>query len=132
MPLFTKSILSERASSDGLRISVMSRHTLSDGVTPDFRITSTSFDLHCQKLAPGLRLIGDYYKRGLSWEGFESRYLRQIREVEPARLVRRLAEVALHNDVTILCIEETAEKCHRRLLAEECVRLEPMLCIIHR
>jgi len=44
MPLHTKSIRSARKESDGLRISIMSRHTLKDGKTPDLEITNASFD----------------------------------------------------------------------------------------
>lgn len=132
MSLFTKSILKEREPFDGLRISVMSRHTLNDGITPDERITYDSFDEHYVALAPRSRLIGDYYKRGLSWDEFESRYLAQIRESDAIPIVRRLAERALNENVTLLCIEETAERCHRRLLAEECKRVEPELLIEHR
>ena len=42
LDLYTKSILKPRSSRDGRRISVMSRHTLEDGVTQDKRITEKS------------------------------------------------------------------------------------------
>ena len=43
MSLFTKCILKEKENNDGLRISVMSRHTQNDGVKLDKRITSSFF-----------------------------------------------------------------------------------------
>ena len=51
--LFTESILSERHPDSGTRISVMSRHTLNDGVTPDPRIIPASYDEHISQMAPG-------------------------------------------------------------------------------
>lgn len=132
MSLFTKCILKEREGSDGVRISVMSRHTLEDGVTPDLRITPDKFDEHLPELAPAPKLIGDYYKRGLTWEEFEVKYLSQIRSPRSSDVLKSLIERALREDITLLCIELTPERCHRRLLAEECSRLNQNLVIDHR
>jgi len=63
--IFTESILNEKHSDSGIRISVMSRHTLNDGVTPNPEITSDKYDEHIPKLAPHPKLIGAYYKREL-------------------------------------------------------------------
>ncbi len=128
--LFTKSILSDSLAEDGFRISVMSRHTLKDGVTPDLRIKH--FDVHLPILGPSPKLIGDYYKRNLSWIDFEIRYLEEIRNPRVLDFVIRLTKKAIKQDVTILCIEESADQCHRRLLAEECQRIMPNLIKEHR
>ena len=42
--LYTKSIIKQKSLEDGCRISVMSRHTLNDGITIDSRILPDSFD----------------------------------------------------------------------------------------
>jgi len=131
MALFTKCILHDRQPEDGIRISVMSRHKLSDGKTNDERITQDKFDEHIQEFGPPPKLIGDYYKRGLSWEQFEQRYLKHIRSSAISSKVRTLAGRSLSEDITILCIEDNPQYCHRRLLAEECVRLFPNLIIEH-
>ncbi len=128
--LFTKCILSQPSPEDGKRISVMSRHTLNDGATRDERIRH--FDLHIPSLAPSSHLLGDYYRRGLSWEAFEIRYLAEIRTGSKPQYVKSLAYKSLREDITIMCIEPTAEKCHRRLLAEECQRYQPELAVEHR
>lgn len=128
--LFTRCILSDFSGKDGLRISVMSRHTLPDGITPDHRIQN--FDIHIPILGPSARLIGDYYKRELEWGQFEMRYLEEIREGSKLSIVKSLAQTALFFPVTLLCIEETAVQCHRRLLAEECVRYKKGLKLEHR
>ncbi len=41
--------------------------------------------------------------------------------------VLNLALRAINEDITLLCKEDTPEKCHRRLLAEECKILIPKL-----
>jgi len=61
--LYTKCILSEREISDGIRISVMSRHTLNDGKTPDTRITKDKYDEWIKFLAPKSKLVRDYHKK---------------------------------------------------------------------
>lgn len=129
MALFTKCILKNPESSDGTRISVMSRHTLSDGITPDLRIQN--FDIHIPILGPSPRLIGDYYKRGISWQEFEKRYITEIRQEPKCSLVNLLCHLATKDNITLLCIEETHNYCHRRLLAELCKQFIPELLIEH-
>lgn len=130
MALFTKCILSDPMPCDGLRVSVMSRHTLADGKTPDPRIVN--YDIHAPILGPSPVLIGDYYKRRLPWDEFERRYLEEMRASRTKGLVRMLARTAVKSDITLLCIENSPAKCHRRLLAEECGRYVSALIIAHR
>ncbi len=132
MSLFTKSIFKEKDSDDGIRISVMSRHTLNDGVTPDLRITSDRFEEHIVILAPPSKLVGDYYKGNLNWQEYETRYLEYLRIPDISKKVKQLAQRASKQDITLLCAEDTAEKCHRRILAEECQRYNSTLDVIHR
>ncbi len=129
--LFTKCILNEPSAEDGLRVSVMSRHTLNDGVTPDARIKSCHF--HIPKFGPSPKLIGAYYRNEIDWNIFEKRYFNQIRsKPEVISNLRFFIEYATGYAVTFLCIEEKPDFCHRRLLAEECQRLEPKLIVEHR
>lgn len=129
MALFTKSILAAKSPNDGLRISVMSRHTLNDGVTPHPQIDESSYDKWLKELAPDNKLIGAYYKKGLSWGEFTNNYIAFLRESPQSYEVRKLAKQALEQDITVMCVEESPEYCHRRLLAEECQRVEPKLKI---
>lgn len=130
MILFTKSILLDPVASDGLRISVMSRHTQNDGKTPDPRIRP--YDIHIPVLGPSPKLIGAYYRNELSWEEFKCRYLTEIRTPEKASLVNMLANLAMVRTVTLLCVEDEPIHCHRKLLAEECQKVQPGLIIEHR
>lgn len=130
MALFTKSILAPKEPEDGLRVSVMSRHTLEDGVTPDPRITRESYDEWLFEFAPPFDLVGSYYRKELSWGEYEEAYLAFLRSKEKESQVRSLALWALSRDITVMCIEDIPEHCHRRLLAEECKRLESRLEIV--
>ena len=131
MALFTKCILSEKEVGDGIRISVMSKHTLNDGVTADARISNNSYDYHCRELAPSLGLIGDYYKRGLSWEEFEFRFHEEIKDSSIQIVLKEIATRSLSENITLMCIEKEFQFCHRRILVEECKRLEPRITIEH-
>lgn len=122
--LKTKCILVPKEVGDGLRISVMSRHTENDGITPHPGITPLTFDDWQKELAPPKKLVGSYYKGAVSWQEFEVQYLRFLRDYPQFQLVRELARRAMVRDITLLCIEETPEMCHRRLLAEECKKYE--------
>ena len=78
----TKCIKAPASFEDGIRISVMSRHTLADGVTPDPEIRPEMFDQWWPELAPPPRLIGSYYKRGLSWAEFGEEFRKHLLLVE--------------------------------------------------
>jgi uncharacterized protein YeaO (DUF488 family) len=128
--LHTGCIYLPRRPEDGIRISVMSRHTLNDGVTPDPNILSNSYDEHLVELAPPPVLIGSLYKRGLCWPQFEEQYREFIHTKK--RMVMDLADRALAANLTILCKEETPAYCHRRILAEEAKRIVPELAVLIR
>lgn len=123
--LRTRSILVPKELDDGVRISIMSRHTLNDGMTPHPEITDSSYDHWLKIFAPPEELVGDYYKRNLPWNLFKTRYLEYLRNPFLASEVRNLALESLYLDITLLCIETHPDYCHRRLLAEECERYEP-------
>lgn len=96
----------------------MSRHTLNDGVTPDSSIDPEMFDEWWPTLAPPPRLIGDYRKRGLPWGGFEERFLDYLDTPVARATLEVLVEIALAEDVTVLCTEPEPQQCHRRLIIE--------------
>lgn len=130
--LFTKCILAPKSKGDGLRISVMSRHTFSDGKTPDSRITADTFDEHRPEFAPRPELVGAFLRREISWDIYEERFREQLRNPSTRGRLNEIAKMALRGNVTFLCIESTAEFCHRRILAEECQRLVPEVMIEHQ
>lgn len=107
----------------GLRMSVMSRHTLNDGVTPDSRLDGR-WDLHRPQLGPPLKLIGAYYRdSNPSWDEFAERYYDHLTGSDKRNAMAEILLLLNSMHVTLLCIEEFPDKCHRRLLAEilECM-----------
>jgi len=130
MSLRTKSILAQIEKEDGYRISVMNRHTLEDGITPDKRINEKMYDKHEKLLAPSSKLLGDYYKRDISWNEYEERFKKEINNPESIKMLKDISLKALKENITLLCIEEKPDFCHRRLLAEECKKYQPDLEVI--
>lgn len=127
--LKTRPIKSDVEPEDGLRVSVMSRHTLADGTTPDHEITPDLFDEWWPELAPPATLIGAYYKRNLPWEEFAEAYNTFLRRARTAQQLERLIDLGQSGNVTVLCIEDEPSRCHRRLIAEHCQLIEPTLAI---
>lgn len=125
--LRTKCMYADAEPEDGLRVSVMSRHTENDGVTPDPAITSDKYDHHWRLYAPVPKLIGVYLRGEIGWKQFCTAYEAYLRMGEMPKYVSTLAYWARDRNITLLCKEATPEYCHRRLLAEECKRLVPIL-----
>ncbi|MEK7072790.1 MAG: DUF488 domain-containing protein [Patescibacteria group bacterium] len=130
MSLKTASIKSAKNIRNCFRISVMSRHTLSDGKTSDPEITDDLFDDHIPQLGPPPKLVGGYYRGEVLWPEFARRYLEYLSSDQASGLVDELIELSKKTDVVLLCIEDTPEFCHRRLLAQECQRRDPTLEVI--
>ncbi len=130
--LRTKCIFKEKELEDGLRISIMSRHTLNDGKTPDPRLLEPGvFDRHRVELAPHPKIVGMWYKKRISWEDFTLAYFMKLHEPVESRSVDELVVLARKQDVTVMCVEDTPEHCHRGLLAQRCGMIDPGLEIRH-
>ena len=71
------------------------------------------------ELAPTKELLKSYRSKEITWEEFEKSYKNQIKDTK--------AILGLNKDdfedACLLCSENTAEKCHRRLLAEELAKI---------
>lgn len=126
--LKTRSIKTPAEADDGLRISVMSRHTLPDGVTPDLEITQQHYDWWLPGLfGPPPSLVGAYYREEITWNEFEKQYNQHLQRQPLQQSIELLGAYALESNVTLLCIEEKPLKCHRRLLAQACLVQMPEL-----
>jgi uncharacterized protein (DUF488 family) len=71
------------------------------------------------ELAPTKELLKSYRSKVITWEEFETLYKKQI---EDSKALLGLNKSDF-DGACLLCSEETAEKCHRRLLAEELAKL---------
>ena len=69
---------------------------------------------HMPELAPTQEILGAYRAGGMTWGEYERQFLSLMsdRDVEKMPIKEKIA------DAVLLCSEETAEHCHRRLLAE--------------
>ncbi len=71
--------------------------------------------LHLPGLSPAKEMLDAYHKKTLAWEAYESRFLELLAE----RGAERLVDPGLFAVPTVLlCSEPSAERCHRRLVAE--------------
>ena len=118
MALFTKSIQKKPNKKDGIRICIMRR--------PDF--DTAQFDLWMPVLSPSHQLLTDIHKKIIDKPEYNRRFHNEV-IIGQAKFIKLLTEIALKQDVTILCWEETSEKCHRKLVAEECKKINPKLLI---
>lgn len=129
--LYTGCILEQPFLIKGFRISVMSRHTMNDGKTPDVRISNGLYDAHLPQIGPSPKLIGAYHRGEFLWEEFTGRYLMEIRNTDRAGIIQVVSHLATLTNVILMCIECSPVFCHRRLLASECLFYEPELQIEH-
>lgn len=128
--LRTKCILLPPTRSDGLRISVMSRHTLNDGSTPDSRLSPVwSYDFHLKDISPPDPLVGKYYRGEISFSCYIEEYLTHLQKPKNMAILNAIAHFALKKRVTFLCIEYVPTLCHRTTLLWECLKYEPDLRI---
>lgn len=70
--------------------------------------------IHVPELAPTKEILDEYKKERGSWADYEAKFLhlmalRRVEEEVPKEVI---------NGGCLLCSEETAERCHRRLVAE--------------
>lgn len=69
---------------------------------------------HMPALAPTAGILEDYKKKRITWADLEQQFKALLKE----RKVKTIVETEnLHNSC-LLCSEPSAEKCHRRLVAE--------------
>lgn len=129
-------IFDPRQPEDGVRISVMSRHTELDGTTPDPRIIDgISYDEHWKVLAPPASLVGQWHRGELGPlnkstfdQQFAPAYLEYLEKDEAEQAVKALGQRALREDITVLCYEPSPSSdevllCHRAILIAQCANV---------
>ncbi len=116
--LKTKSLQLKKNKNDGIRICVMRRIK-----------SSYDFDLWFSKVAPSERLLRQYIiKKEISWKEFKPKFLRSLKRSR--KYIKFLINLAEDQDVTLLCWEKSPKQCHRRLVAEECKKINYKLKVI--
>ena len=129
MSLMSASIKSAEQLRNCLRISVMSRHTLNDGLTPNPQITNSLFDIHLPEFGPPPKLIGKYYRQEIAWVEFAELYQEYVKSDMLKVLLDDIIVLSKEMDVVLLCIEDVPDFCHRRLLVERCLQLDSSIIV---
>jgi uncharacterized protein (DUF488 family) len=84
---------------------------------------------HMPIFAPTQEIL-DSYKKDKDWDKYQNRYLHLLKKKNILKVKERLIDK--NNTICLLCSEDSAEKCHRRLLAEYLRNnIESKLEIIH-
>ncbi len=109
--LKTKSVYYDKVEEeDGIRILVM-RHWCRPLSKEKAAIAEWK-----RELAPSKELLADWNNNRIDWATYEKRYLKEMEKQTES--IKKLAERAKTETITLLCKEPSDEHCHRRLLAE--------------
>ncbi len=103
---------------DGIRICIMRR----PGADADY-------DIWMPTLAPSNRLLTEYHEGKVNWDQYVVHYTNEVLK-KNHKYVVLLSEISEKRDVTILCWEKTPKMCHRRLVAEACLKINPRLHVV--
>ena len=109
----TKSIHKKINKSDGIRICVMRR------IRPEY-----DFDIWIPKLAPSEKLLKQYViQKKISWEEFSKHFIREtLLKNKAKKMIETLVFMAQSTKITLLCGEDSAKRCHRNLIIQECMK----------
>jgi len=133
MTLYTKCIDHEPSPEDGIRVCVMRWLTHSPtGEREDGKLIvlpredlykGKKFDIWWKTVAPPTTVVGAWYGSAQTdedWSTFREAYYNHLAKKKPRQLANILAQLAMEQDLTLLCVEETHERCHRSILADYC------------
>jgi len=72
-------------------------------------------DIH---FAPSATILKDYKNKDISWEEYEKRFAVLMNQRNIERYINENYGMVLKKNICLLCSEDKANKCHRRLIAE--------------
>lgn len=81
-------------------------------------VPKSAVDEYDTKVAPSRELLREFKHEGLTWEGYVPRYLEEMRSEAAQSDINRLAEMAKSGRITLMCICEDENRCHRSLLRQ--------------
>ena len=84
--------------------------------------------IHATELAPNKEILNDYKNKKINWQQYESLFNKLLVD----RNIKNKLDRDFNNNfdgICLLCSEETADNCHRRLVAEYIKRNYPDLGI---
>lgn len=117
--IVNKSILYKKNKKDCLRVCVMRR------IRPEY-----DFDIWIPKLAPSEKLLREYIlDKKIPWKQFSLKFKKQVL-LKNKHLIFLLLLLSKITKISLLCGEKSAKHCHRKLIIEECKKLNKKLKII--
>jgi uncharacterized protein YeaO (DUF488 family) len=81
-------------------------------------ISRSAVDDYTTKVAPSRELLREFKHEGLSWEQYVPRYLEEMKTESAQSDIKRLADAARSGTITLMCICEDENRCHRSLLRD--------------
>jgi len=83
--------------------------------------------IHKPEYAPTEDILKKYKKKRITWEDYEKAYVQTLTD----RNILSSLEFSELDHACLLCSEQTAQKCHRRLLAEYLRKNNQEIVIFH-
>lgn len=120
MRITTGSIQKKTSKSDGIRICIMRR------IKPEFK-----FDMWLPVLSPSTKLLAAYQNKKVSWPVFEKKLKKEILPKQK-KYFEMIIGLSKRNNITLLCWEDSAEFCHRSIIAQEIKKLSPGTTVLHK
>lgn len=83
-------------------------------------LSKNDIDGWLRNLAPGKELLNDYKYKGISWDEYTKKYLREINNSKASQLSIKQIINMINNgkNIYLICYEKSTDNCHRHLLAE--------------
>lgn len=116
----------------GYRVLIVSRLTYNDGITPNPKLIKISEKTRwIPELAPQPKTVGAWYRKEIDWAEFRRQYTEYLRSNKGGEALSILLKLLQqYQTVTVLCVEETHEHCHRSLLLEHIHLTHPHIQIL--
>ena len=77
------------------------------------------YDILISALAPSELLLHAYHENKMSWDEYEQEYVGEMHNnLDVKKILKFIIDASQSTDITLLCWEETPEKCHRRLIVD--------------
>ena len=79
-------------------------------------VPKAAVDEYVSALAPSRELLHAFKGGEIDWEEYKTRYLQEMQNEDPKMEIRRLANAARHEIITLMCVCKDERVCHRTLL----------------
>lgn len=118
MPLYTKSVQVPASPEDGVRVCIMRRPG-----------EDVQWDVWMPHLAPSHEVLTARHQGVMTKPEFNTWFEKHVLQ-DQRHYLELLIDMAKNRKITILCWEEDPTTCHRKLVADECKKIDPDLEIV--